>query len=847
MRFLTVLFLLASIGGLSAGEGLSITATTTSAGGNYSPSNVVAFWVETSTATFVKTVFSRGSGHLAELDLWQSKAGNTDTDGNMGATVNAHAARSGSWNMLYKNGNAAADGAYKVWFETADKNNPDPAPITTASVPGANRFSFAFQKDGVSRTLSISDPAGKYTAVSYTYTGRVPVSSNPALSISTGQTTTFTITNNAGVTPSGYQWRKGGTNIGGATASTYTINPAALGDAGSYDCVVTYPNSYGLGTAPTMTSNALTLTVTSGTIAVTSSAITPATTTVNPGATVTLTNTPTPANATGPVYAWFSNGSNSTSGGSPIAGQTLATYNPPTASAGTVWYYGTITAGGATVTSGSAVSVTVRAAPTISVQPGNTTVAAGGTANFSITAADAGFPSLTWQWQSLPPAGSWANIGGATASTYSTTSLVNGTQYRCVLKNFNGSGVTTTSNAATLTAFQAPTITADTTPLNPSALAGATVNLAVSGSIPGSPAGTLSYQWQYRSSSAGTFANVVGATLATRNATAATNGEQYRCLLTNTVNGVTATTISRTTTITVAAPAAPAFTLQPSSASVFVGDTASFTVAASGVPTPTLLWSDSPDGTTFTPIGGATGTTYTTAATTAGDVGVPRYYRCTATNGSGSATSTVATRTVTGAPTGIAYINFTSSSSGGGYAPDKHVKAAWIQRGATFIVTLGNWSGERRSSLVLWNSVKSGADAVMGATLLRHRQIGNLAWNFNPATTPDGTYTLWLESSDANPDAVGAASTTSVTGANRTSLSFTIVSGSVVATSGAGGGFTGIRISPFLDPTAAASAADGGASGVVQDAGKVASCGSGGVFALILACGLMLTLRRRRA
>jgi hypothetical protein len=42
-----------------------------------------------------------------------------------------------------------------------------------------------------------------------------------------------------------YQWRKGGAavanggSISGATTATLSINPAASGDAGSYDCVVT--------------------------------------------------------------------------------------------------------------------------------------------------------------------------------------------------------------------------------------------------------------------------------------------------------------------------------------------------------------------------------------------------------------------------------------------------------------------------------------------------------------------------------------------------------------------------------------------------------------------------------
>ncbi len=67
-----------------------------------------------------------------------------------------------------------------------------------------------------------------------------------------GQAAVFNVT--ASGTSPGYQWRKGGGNIDGATSSSYTISPVATGDAGSYDCVVT--NACG-----TVTSSAAVLTV----------------------------------------------------------------------------------------------------------------------------------------------------------------------------------------------------------------------------------------------------------------------------------------------------------------------------------------------------------------------------------------------------------------------------------------------------------------------------------------------------------------------------------------------------------------------------------------------------------
>lgn len=69
----------------------------------------------------------------------------------------------------------------------------------------------------------------------------------------TGQSVTFSVAA-SGTAPLGYQWKKGGTNISGATSSSYTINSVATGDAGSYNCYVS--NACG-----NITSNAATLTV----------------------------------------------------------------------------------------------------------------------------------------------------------------------------------------------------------------------------------------------------------------------------------------------------------------------------------------------------------------------------------------------------------------------------------------------------------------------------------------------------------------------------------------------------------------------------------------------------------
>ncbi len=95
---------------------------------------------------------------------------------------------------------------------------------------------------------------------------------------------------------------------------------------------------------------------------------------------------------------------------------------------------------------------------------------------------------------------------------------------------------------------------------------------------------------------------------------------------------------------TTTTPSAPAITTQPASQTVTVGNTASFTVAASGTAPFTYQWYK---GTAA--IAGATAATYTTPATTLADSGSTFYVKVT--NSLGSATSSTATLTVTTAPT----------------------------------------------------------------------------------------------------------------------------------------------------------------------------------------------------
>src|SRR5262249_39321373 len=88
----------------------------------------------------------------------------------------------------------------------------------------------------------------------------------------------------------------------------------------------------------------------------------------------------------------------------------------------------------------------------------------------------------------------------------------------------------------------------------------------------------------------------------------------------------------------------PAITTQPASQMVTASQTASFTAAASGSPTPTVQWQVSTNsGATFSDVSGATSTTlgFTTALSQSGN-----QYHAVFTNSAGTATTTAATLTV---------------------------------------------------------------------------------------------------------------------------------------------------------------------------------------------------------
>jgi len=241
------------------------------------------------------------------------------------------------------------------------------------------------------------------------------------------------------------------------------------------------------------------------------------------------------------------------------------------------------------VLSGSAM-LTVQSLPAVTTNPADAGPVNVGDA-VSFTAAASGYPTPSVQWQYSYDGTNWIDFGGQTATTlaFTASSLDIGKEYRAEFTNRVG---TTDSAAATLAVDFAPIIVDD--PINDTPCPGSSAGFFSDARA--NPAATE--QWQ--SSPDGiTWTNIPGATSSSLSftPTAGDDGVQYRAVFTNSVG----TTDSDPGTLTVATT--PAVTLNPVDTIVAPGAQASFTVAASGHPTPLVSWQSSTDsGATWSPI-----------------------------------------------------------------------------------------------------------------------------------------------------------------------------------------------------------------------------------------------------
>lgn len=322
-----------------------------------------------------------------------------------------------------------------------------------------------------------------------------------------GNSATFTVT--ATGPDISYQWKKNGSNIAGATSASYTISNVQAADAAAYSVVVS--NESGSVASNTVYLNTV----------ITLQPVN-ASTCINTATSLSFT-----ASGTNLTYQWYSNTTNSTSGGTLITNATGTTYTPPVNVAGTKYYYAVITSSGqacaGATTSAAAVTVTPQAvAGTVSA---NQTICKGSTATLSLTGYTG---SIQWQ-QSANGTSGWAAISGATSANYTIAALNATNYYRAVVT----SGTCGTATSATITVTVNNPATAGTISGGQSICGGNTVTLTATGA-----SGSL--QWQ-QSTNGNTWVNVTdgsGATTASYTTAPLADTTCYRLAASGGVCGV---------------------------------------------------------------------------------------------------------------------------------------------------------------------------------------------------------------------------------------------------------------------------------------------------------------------
>ena len=139
-------------------------------------------------------------------------------------------------------------------------------------------------------------------------------------------------------------------------------------------------------------------------------------------------------------YQWFSNGSNNNTSGVAITGATAATYAPPTASIGNLFYYCLVSQGSGCATSSAPAGINIVPGPALISQPlAAQSVCVGSTLNaFNVAySGGSGTPSYQWFSSTTNTNSNGTPISGATNASYTPgANAIGQVYYYCVI-SFN--------------------------------------------------------------------------------------------------------------------------------------------------------------------------------------------------------------------------------------------------------------------------------------------------------------------------------------------------------------------------------------------------------------------------
>ncbi|MGZ4972119.1 MAG: TIGR02597 family protein, partial [Limisphaerales bacterium] len=310
-------------------------------------------------------------------------------------------------NALTVNGTVLADGTYTLIQQTTGNIAASGSLTVTGTALGGKPASIAVVGGKVLLLLNVAP-----TVTSQPQGG----------TINQGTSQVFNVTA-SGTTPLNYQWRVNGSNISGATTTSYTKANAQSSDAGSYSVVVTNTSGSATSTDAVLVVNTF-----------------PTITAQPQSQAVNLTSNATfsvSASGTGPLtYQWRFNASN-------IPGATDTTYTRSNVQNGDAGSYSVVVSNFLNTATSTDAVLTINVAPSITTQPQSQSAGTGADVVFNVVAA--GTDPLSYQWRK-----DGTSIPGANNSSYARTSITANDvgAYSVIVSNIAGTVTSTNASLA---------------------------------------------------------------------------------------------------------------------------------------------------------------------------------------------------------------------------------------------------------------------------------------------------------------------------------------------------------------------------------------------------------------
>jgi hypothetical protein len=384
---------------------------------------------------------------------------------------------------------------------SSDGGGSYPTVITQSTAAGTGSYSWNIPTDIVSGTqfkVRISDASNSSNFDVgdgvFTIGGAPQITQNPqSLTACSGSQISFSVTaTGAGL---GYQWRKNGTNIQGATQSSLNIQNVQLSAAGNYDCVVTGSCGNSVGSTVATLSVDETPSISQQ----------PASTELCPGGSASFSVT---ASGTEITYQWRKNSEN-------IPNATTSSYQISNVKASDAGSYTCMVSGKCQPPIiSSPAFLTVNEAPQITSEPTDRTICSGTTTEFRVIAKGS---NLSYQWrkngQSIPNANS-------DLYTISKVAAQDSGSYDCIVR---GTCVPEDTSAKAILKVK-PLPVVSTQPSGKTVIEGGSISLTTAGT-----GDIKSYQWRKNEVN---MQNATNATL-TLNSVKLSDSGSYDCILTN--------------------------------------------------------------------------------------------------------------------------------------------------------------------------------------------------------------------------------------------------------------------------------------------------------------------------